>query len=170
MSELTPDDIYLFKQGTYLRAYEKLGAHAEVQQGRSGVRFAVWAPDAETVSVVGDFNAWNPSAHLMQPRWDQSGIWELFVPDVAPGSLYKYHIRSYANGYTVQKTDPYGFHTETPPRTASVVWELGYDWQAREWLEQRTRVHALDAPWSIYEVHLGSWRRRADEGNRSLTY
>jgi len=170
MSELTPQDIYLFKQGTYLRAYEKLGAHLRVQEGRSGTHFAVWAPDAEVVSVVGDFNGWNPSQHRMQPRWDQSGIWELFVPDVGPGTLYKYHIRSHANGYTVQKTDPYGFRAETPPRTASLVSQLDYEWQSRHWLEQRAKVHALDAPWSIYEVHLGSWRRKPEQGNRWLTY
>ncbi len=170
MAELTPEDIYLFKQGTYLRAYEKLGAHLEVQQNRSGTRFALWAPNAESVSIVGDFNGWNPSAHRMQARSDESGIWELFVPDVGAGTLYKYHLRSRIHGYTVQKADPYGFRTETPPRTASVVWELDYQWQPSPWLEQRPIVQALDAPWSIYEVHLGSWRRVPEEGNRSLTY
>jgi 1,4-alpha-glucan branching enzyme len=170
MSELTPEDIYLFKQGTYLRAFEKLGAHVELQNNRSGTRFALWAPNAEAVSVVGDFNGWNPDSHRMQSRWDQSGIWELFVPDVRAGALYKYHIRSHVNGYTVEKADPYALRSEMPPRTASVVWELGYDWQASPWLQQRPIVQTLDAPWSIYEVHLGSWRRNPEQGNRSLSY
>jgi 1,4-alpha-glucan branching enzyme len=170
MAELTPEDIYLFKQGTYLRAYEKLGAHLEVQQHRSGTRFALWAPNAESVSVVGDFNGWNPTEHRMEPRSDQSGIWERFVPEVGAGAIYKYHLRSREHGYTVQKADPYGFRSETPPRTASVVWDLGYEWQRSSWLQERASRQALDAPWSIYEVHLGSWRRVPEEGDRSLSY
>src|SRR5579872_3503739 len=130
MTELTQQDIYLFKEGTLYRAYEKLGSHLDVVNGEPGARFALWAPNAEAVSVVGDFNGWNPGTHPMQARWDHSGIWELFVPDVGPGALYKYHLRSHVNGYTVEKADPYGLRSEVPPRTASVVWELGYDWPA----------------------------------------
>ncbi len=166
--ELTPRDIYHFREGTYYRAFEKLGAHADSLDGRVGTRFAVWAPNAQRVSVVGDFNGWNRDTHLMQPRADDSGIWELFVPDVVAGAIYKYHIRSRFGGYRVDKSDPFAFRTEVPPHTGSVV--ADYQWKETDWLEQRTRVNALDAPWSIYEVHLGSWRRVPQEMNRSLTY
>jgi 1,4-alpha-glucan branching enzyme len=170
MSELTPNDIYLFKEGTLYRAHEKLGAHADTLDGVSGTRFAVWAPNAEAVSVVGDFNGWDPGRHRLSPRWDESGIWEGFVPEIGPGTLYKYHIRSRFGGYRVEKSDPFAFHTETPPRTASIVWDLLYTWSDLDWQRDRARVNALDAPWSIYEVHLGSWRRLPDQGNRSLSY
>jgi 1,4-alpha-glucan branching enzyme len=170
MPELTAHDIYLFKEGAFFRAYEKLGAHPQIVGGRAGTQFAVWAPNAEAVSVVGDFNDWDRQRHALMPRWDQSGIWELFVPDVGAGAVYKYHVRSRDNAYSVDKSDPFAFRCEVPPRTASVVWELSYQWHELEWLRNRTRLNALDAPWSIYEVHLGSWRRVAEEGNRSLSY
>ncbi len=170
MSELTENDIYLFKEGTFYRAFAKLGAHPTTVEGRKGTRFAVWAPNAEAVSVVGDFNGWTPERHLLNPRWDHSGIWEGFIPEVGPGTLYKYHIRSRLGGYRVDKSDPFAFRCEVPPRTASVVWELDYDWSDLAWQRDRTRVNALDAPWSIYEVHLGSWRRVPEDHNRPLTY
>ncbi|HUN24957.1 MAG TPA: 1,4-alpha-glucan branching protein GlgB [Steroidobacteraceae bacterium] len=170
MTELTADDIYLFKEGTLYRAYEKLGAHGASVAGRAGTRFAVWAPNAEFASVVGDFNGWNVESHPLEPRPDRSGIWEGFVAGVGPGTLYKYHIRSRLGGYVVQKSDPFAFRCELPPRTASVVWDLAFEWRDTEWQRERTRVNALDAPWSIYEVHLGSWRRVPAEGNRHLTY
>jgi 1,4-alpha-glucan branching enzyme len=163
---LTEQDIYLFREGTYVRAYEKLGAHAST----SGTQFAVWAPNAASVSVVGDFNGWNPSSHNLGPRDDSSGIWEGVVPGVRPGALYKYHIVSRHAGYSVDKADPFAFYAEPPPRTASVVWDLSYEWGDEEWMRTRARANALDAPMSIYEVHLGSWRRVPDEHNRSLTY
>ncbi len=170
MAELTQNDIYLFKEGTLYRAYEKLGAHPAVVDGTAGTRFAVWAPNAESVSIVGDFNAWNPQTNPLNARWDQSGIWEGFVPHANPGNLYKYHIRSRFGGYRVEKADPYGFRTEVPPRTASVVSDLKYEWHDLDWQRDRARRNALDAPWSIYEVHLGSWRRVPDDHNRSLNY
>jgi 1,4-alpha-glucan branching enzyme len=170
MTELTQQDIYYFREGTFFRAHEKLGAHAQVVEGRAGTHFAVWAPNAATVSVVGDFNGWNRDSHALKARWDDSGIWELFVPDVRPGALYKYHLRSRVGGYRVDKSDPFAFRTETPPRTASVVWDLAYEWKDAEWQRTKARHNALDAPCSIYEVHLGSWRRVPEDHNRSLSY
>ncbi|HTT02708.1 MAG TPA: 1,4-alpha-glucan branching protein GlgB [Steroidobacteraceae bacterium] len=170
MIELTQQDIYHFREGTLLKAYEKLGAHPEVIDGTSGTRFAVWAPNAETVTVIGDFNEWNRTSHPLKPRWDQSGIWESFVPHVGPGALYKYHIRSRVAGYKVDKSDPFAFRCELPPRTASIVSDPSYQWNEITWLRDRARINALDAPWSIYEVHLGSWRRVPEEHNRWLTY
>jgi 1,4-alpha-glucan branching enzyme len=168
---LTDQDIYLFREGTYVRAYEKLGAHfISDAEGEAGTQFAVWAPNASSVSVVGDFNGWNPSMHRLEGRWDSSGIWSGFIKGIRPGTLYKYHIISRNGGYTVNKADPYAFHCETPPRTASVVWDLSYEWGDAEWMKTRARANALDAPWSVYELHLGSWRRIPEEHNRSLTY
>ena len=170
---LTEQDIYLFREGTHVRAYEKLGAHP-TGSGRAGsekgTHFGVWAPNAASVSVVGDFNGWNPASHLLEPRGDSSGIWEGFVPGVSPGAVYKYHIISRHAGYSVDKADPFAFYAELPPRTASVVWDLSYEWGDDEWMKTRARANALDAPMSIYEVHLGSWRRVPEEHNRSLTY
>ena len=169
---LTEHDIYLFREGTHGRAYEKLGAHAlPPQAGRAaGTRFAVWAPNAASVSLIGDFNRWSPSTHRLAPREDSSGIWEIFVPDIGPGSLYKYHIVSRHGDYTVAKSDPFAFYCEKPPRTASVVWDLAYDWSDGQWLGSRARVNALDAPWSVYELHLGSFMRIAHGEPRWLTY
>jgi 1,4-alpha-glucan branching enzyme len=170
---LTEQDIYLFREGTHVRAYEKLGAHA-TGSGRAGsekgTHFGVWAPNAASVSVVGDFNGWNPTSHLLEVRGDSSGIWEGFIPGVSPGAVYKYHIVSRHAGYSVDKADPFAFYAELPPRTASVVWDLSYEWDDVEWMKTRARANALDAPMSIYEVHLGSWRRVPEEHNRSLTY
>ncbi len=170
MHELSAHDIYLFKEGTLLRAYEKLGAHPDMLEGHAGTRFAVWAPNAAGVSVIGDFNGWDRERHRLQPRPDDSGIWELFLPDIGPGTLYKYHIQSRLGAYRVDKADPFAFRCETPPRTASVVWDLGYSWHDEAWMRARARGNALDAPWSIYELHLGSWRRMPEQGHRPLTY
>ncbi|MDE2448451.1 MAG: 1,4-alpha-glucan branching protein GlgB, partial [Gammaproteobacteria bacterium] len=169
---LTDHDIYLFREGTHVRAYEKLGAHAAPRgpDREQGTDFSVWAPNAATVSVVGDFNGWNPATHPLTVRSDSSGIWEAFVPGVRPGALYKYHIVSRHAGYTVDKADPFAFYCETPPRTASVVWDLSYEWGDGQWMGTRGRPNAHDAPWSIYELHLGSWRRMPEEHNRWLTY
>jgi 1,4-alpha-glucan branching enzyme len=163
---LTEQDIYLFREGTFVRAYEKLGAHPSAE----GTQFAVWAPNAQSVAVVGDFNGWNPTSHKLEPRSDSSGIWEAFLPGVRAGAVYKYHIVSRHAGYSVDKADPYAFYAEVPPRTASVVWDLSYEWGDEEWMRTRARANALDAPISIYEVHLGSWRRVPEEHDRSLTY
>src|SRR5580692_919364 len=167
---LTDYDLYLFGEGTHVRAYEKLGAHPGEMDGRRGVHFAVWAPNAESVSVIGDYNGWDPSSHPMQPR-AQAGLWESFIPDIGTGTLYKYHIASRVNGYQVDKADPYGYAAEVRPQTASRVWDLaGYSWEDREWMATRKEHNSLDSPISIYEVHLGSWRRVPEERNRWLTY
>ncbi len=169
---LTDQDIYLFREGTHVRAYEKLGAHPlrDGPDREQGTHFSVWAPNAASVSVVGDFNGWNPQTHPLTVRSDASGIWEGFVPEVRAGALYKYHIVSRVAGYTVDKADPFAVYCETPPRTASVVWDLSYEWGDGQWRAGRGRANALDAPWSIYELHLGSWRRVPEEHNRWMTY
>jgi 1,4-alpha-glucan branching enzyme len=167
---LSDFDIYLWSEGTHYRAYEKLGAHLTEQNGVAGTHFAVWAPNARAVSVLGDFNNWQPGVHPMHSV-RSSGIWECFIPGVGQGALYKYAITSRLSNYSVEKADPYGFAAEIRPRTASKVWDLsGYKWNDQEWMARRGRVQALNAPLSIYEVHLGSWRRVPEEGNRWLTY
>ena len=167
-SPLTEDDLDLFNEGTHCRLYERLGSHVLTLDDVEGTYFAVWAPNAARVSVVGDFNGWDPSTHPLWPR-GESGIWEGFAPGVGRGALYKYHIESRHGGYQVDKADPHAFHAEVPPRTASVVWDLEYDWGDQEWMGTRRSRNALDAPISIYEVHLGSWMRVPEEG-RPLTY
>jgi 1,4-alpha-glucan branching enzyme len=169
-SQLTEQDLYLFNEGTHFRLYEKLGAHPGTNAaGEKGVWFAVWAPNAERVSVIGDFNGWDKRDHPMTIR-QGSGIWELFVPGIGKGERYKYHVQSRFRGYRMDKADPFAFHTETPPRQASVVWDLDYQWGDGAWMAGRGERQSMSAPMSIYEVHLGSWRRVPEEGNRSLTY
>ncbi len=165
---LTERDIYHFREGSYVRAYEKLGAHAAAA-GAAATRFAVWAPNASAISVIGDFNGWERGRHPLSSRADSSGIWEAVLPGVGPGALYKYQVIS-QHGDTAEKADPYAFRTETPPRTASVVWDLDFQWQDSEWLARRAQVNALNAPWSIYELHIGSWRRVPEDGDRPLSY
>lgn len=156
---LTDYELYLFGEGTYYRAWEKMGAHEIELNGVEGTRFAVWAPNAEYVSVVGDFNNWDETANPISCLGD-SGIWEGFIPGVRSGNLYKYAIRSRYNGYRVWKADPYAFYAETPPGTASIVWNLsGYEWHDEEWMATRHTKNHYEAPISIYEVHLGSWRK-----------
>jgi 1,4-alpha-glucan branching enzyme len=166
---LTDFDRYLFGEGTHNRAYEKLGAHVSARNGVQGVHFAVWAPNAEFVSVVGDFNRWDSSAHPMNPS--SAGIWELFIPKIGVGAVYKYYLRSRGGTYAVDKADPYGFASEIRPQTASRVWDLqDYSWQDSNWMASRKRNNSFDCPISVYEVHLGSWRRVPEENNRWLTY
>ena len=169
VSLLSDDDLYLFNEGSHFRLYEKLGAHIVTEGKTTGTYFAVWAPDAEQVFVMGDFNRWNKRRHRLYPK-GQSGIWEGFFPRIGRGTLYKYHIISRFNGYRVDKADPFSIFNEIPPKTASIVWDLDYTWSDQEWMATRHQRNGLDKPISIYEVHLGSWRRVADEGNRSLSY
>ncbi len=169
LTRITENDLYLFNEGTHSRLYSKLGAHTTARDGRPGTYFGVWAPDAEKVSVVGDFNQWNKSAHVLQNRAN-SGIWDGYVAGVESGALYKYSIQSRHGGYRVDKADPFAFHCEAPPGTASIVWDLDYDWQDSAWMQQRRQRNALESPISIYEVHLGSWRRKAEERKPFLTY
>ncbi len=168
-SRLTDDDIYLFNEGSHFRLYDKLGSHLVAPDGEPGVYFAVWAPNAERVSVIGDFNSWNSASHPLRPR-ASSGIWEGFIRGVTAGVRYKYWIESRHNAYKVDKADPFALHAETPPRTASVTWNLDHQWQDADWMATRRGRNSLAAPISVYEVHLGSWRRVPEEGNRWLTY
>ncbi|HEX2053107.1 MAG TPA: 1,4-alpha-glucan branching protein GlgB [Actinomycetota bacterium] len=165
---ISPGDLRLFSEGSHAGLASILGAHLSDSGHRSGARFAVWAPNASTVSVFGDFNDWDPSACPMA-RTDGSGIWEAFVTGVAKGDRYKFHVEAPADGFEVDKSDPFAFHAEVSPANASVVWDLEYAWGDREWMSRRAAATALDAPVSIYEVHLGSWMR-PPEGGRLFTY
>ncbi len=169
MSLLTDQDFYLFNEGTHARLYDKLGAHMQSRENQTGTNFAVWAPDARSVHVTGGFNGWNKSSHPMHSR-GSSGIWELFVPEVHQGHSYKFHVASRYHDYQVDKADPFAFHAENPPRTASIVWPLDYEWHDGDWLRERARKQSLHAPMSIYELHLGSWRRIPEQNNRWLSY
>jgi 1,4-alpha-glucan branching enzyme len=169
-SLLTDHDIYLFKQGNHFRLYDKLGSHPLTVNGTDGTLFAVWAPNAASVSVIGDFNGWNRESHHLAQRQDGSGIWEGFVSGIAPGVLYKYFIVSRGHHYRGEKGDPFARYWEEPPRTASRVCDLSFDWQDEEWMQTRASRNSLQAPMSVYEMHLGSWRRKTEENNRSLTY
>jgi 1,4-alpha-glucan branching enzyme len=168
-SVLSDFDQHLFTAGTHDRVYEKLGAHLTTQDGVPGVHFAVWAPNARLISVVGNFNQWDPAANSM--RSNSAGIWQAFVPNIGHGTMYKYHLESKYGSYWVDKADPYGFAAEIRPHTASRVWDLDrYVWHDGAWMAGRSKKGSLDAPISIYEVHLGSWRRVPEEGDRWRTY
>ncbi|HXY18471.1 MAG TPA: 1,4-alpha-glucan branching protein GlgB, partial [Gemmatimonadales bacterium] len=166
---ITEDDLYLFNEGSHYHLYDKLGCHLTTLDGASGATFAVWAPNANYVSVIGDFNGWDRSTHRLAPR-GSSGIWEGFVAGVKKGDAYKFHVGSRHGGYRVDKADPFGIHHETPPKTGSKVWDLEYEWGDAEWMAGRGARNALSAPISIYEVHLGSWMRVPEDGNRWLSY
>lgn len=163
-------DIYLFREGKHFSLYEKLGAHPVKMLGQEGIFFAVWAPNAEQVSVIGDFNHWNPAQHPLKIRNDDSGIWEGFIPGLPKGTVYKYHIRSRFNNYEVEKADPFAFYAEVPPKTASVVWDHNYTWKDQSWIKKRREVNLLEQPVSVYELHIESWKLVPEEGNRYLTY
>ncbi|ABN57195.1 glycogen branching enzyme [Methanoculleus marisnigri JR1] len=164
---VTDYDVYLFRQGNHTRLYEKLGAHPAVADGVQGTFFSVWAPNAAEVSVIGDFNGWKAGEHPLTARGDNSGIWEGFVPELGQGALYKYHIRSRYRDYCVEKGDPFARFWEVPPKTASVVWDTAYAWRDRSWMRCREEANTPDAPVSVYEVHIGSWRM--PEGERRCT-
>ncbi len=169
-SLLTEHDSYLFKEGSHFRLYEKLGSHLATVAGKPGVYFAVWAPNAESVSVIGDFNFWDNRAHPLAPRWDGSGIWEGFITELGQGAIYKYHIVSRENGYSVDKGDPFARHWETPPKTGSIIWETDYQWNDATWMAGRAKNNALDAPHCVYELHLGSWMRSPQDPDRWMSY
>ena len=168
-SLFTEFDINLFKAGKHYRLYEKFGSHIITVDGVKGTYFAVWAPSAKSVSVIGDFNFWLEGEHHLNVRWDGSGIWEGFIPNVGKGHIYKYKILSSHSEIRTEKADPFARRCEHPPKTASVVWEDDYDWKDKKWMKNRKKNNALDAPYSVYEVHLGSWKKQIEE-NRFLSY
>ncbi len=170
ISLLSGHDIYLFKEGNHFRLYDKLGSHPAVVHGKKGYYFAVWAPNAKQVTVQGDFNGWNKETHRLALRDDASGIWEGFIPGIKKGDIYKYHIVSSYNKYIVDKGDPFASYWEQAPKTASVIWDLDYTWNDSNWMAKRHNINSLDSPCSIYEVHIGSWRRRSDRKSGRLTY
>ncbi len=166
---LTSFDLHLFGEGSHLEIYEKLGSHVERRQRRSGAYFSVWAPNAERVGVMGDFNGWDASRHPLRCLGD-SGIWSGFIPGLEQGALYKYEIQP-RGGAAMQKADPYAFFAEKPPKSASVLWNIDtYRWRDAEWMSRRAQSDPLKRPLNIYECHLGSWRRVPEEGNRPLSY
>ncbi len=169
LSLLTAEDLHLFNEGRHYRAYEKLGSHLTSIGGQPGACFSVWAPNAREVTVIGSFNNWDHRSHPLR-TCGSSGIWEGFIPGVTKGSLYKFHIVSRHHGHVVDKADPFGLWHEKPPRTGSVVWDLEYQWADYDWMQNRLARSSLQAPISIYEVHLGSWMRVPEEHNRPLTY
>ena len=168
-SLFTDFDIHLFKSGKHFKLYEKLGAHAATHDGQIGTYFAVWAPNARIVSVIGDFNHWQDGTNKLNARWDESGIWEGFLRGVNLGVAYKYAIHSALGSY-LEKADPFASYTEVAPKTASVTWKSDYLWKDKVWLEKRKESVNKPQPYSVYEVHAGSWRRKPEEGNRSLSY
>jgi 1,4-alpha-glucan branching enzyme len=157
-SFFTEEDIRNFQYGTHYRLYELFGSHEIEVLGRKGYYFAVWAPNATYLSVIGNFNDWNPESHPLFVRLDKSGIWEGFIPDLPKGEVYKYHIDGF-NGTRTDKGDPYANFWEKRPNTASITWDLNYNWKDDEWMKNRSHHNSLNAPWSVYEVHLASWMR-----------
>lgn len=168
-SLFTEFDINLFKAGKHYRLYEKFGSHITTVDGETGTYFAVWAPSAKMVSVIGDFNFWLEGEHQLNVRWDGSGIWEGFIPNIGKGTTYKYKIQSANNDVRTEKADPFARRCEHPPKTASEVWDDDYEWKDKKWMKNRKKNNALDAPFSVYEVHLGSWKKQIEE-NRFLSY
>jgi 1,4-alpha-glucan branching enzyme len=169
-SRLTDFDIGLFKAGNHFKLYEKLGSHVVDNQGFTGTYFAVWAPNAERVGVIGNFNGWNRTEHLLFPRWDGSGIWEGWIANIGRGEIYKYAIKSNIGGQELEKADPFANWCEIAPKTASVVWDNWYEWKDDEWMKNRRQKNALNAPYSVYEVHLGSWMKDPNNPDGYLSY
>jgi 1,4-alpha-glucan branching enzyme len=168
-SLFTDFDIHLFKSGKHFKLYEKLGAHFVTFKKQEGIYFAVWAPNARAVSVIGNFNYWNGDGNKLSPRWDESGIWEGFFPGIGKGEVYKYAIHSNTGEY-LEKADPFAFYAEIAPNTASITWDHDYKWNDKLWLNERKKQIGKTKPYSVYEVHIGSWKRKFEDGNRSLSY
>jgi 1,4-alpha-glucan branching enzyme len=166
---ITDEDLFLFNQGTHYRIYEKLGAHILERNNTVITHFAVWAPNARKVSIIGDFNGWQTTTHQLKPL-QKSGIWTGAFSGISQGSLYKFHIISHVSNYEVNKADPFSFYHEIPPNTASILWDLDYIWGDQAWMSERQNRNKLNAPISIYEVHLGSWRRTNNDKRSFLTY
>ena len=169
-SKFSELDLHLFHEGSHTRLYNCLGVHPETRDGVAGCHFAVWAPNAHAVSVMGDFNGWHRHSHWLRQIHANSGIWEGFVTGAASGQRYKFHIESALHGYKVDKADPFAFSAEVAPATGSVIAGLDYAWNDADWMARRRQVNALDAPISVYEVHLGSWRRSPDDPAKPLGY
>lgn len=168
-SRFTDFDISLFKSGKHFKLYEKFGSHVVEHEGVTGTYFSVWAPNAHYVSVIGNFNYWDKASHPLNVRWDGSGIWEGFIPQVGNGESYKYFINS-TTGEDLEKADPYALKSEEPPRTASIVWDTWYEWKDTSWMQKRHQVNALNKPMSVYEVHFGSWARGLESSDQFLSY
>jgi 1,4-alpha-glucan branching enzyme len=168
-SLLTDFDVHLFREGKHARLYEKMGSHEVEVEGVKGTFFAVWAPSAERVSVIGNFNHWDNDANVLNVRWDSSGIWEGFIPGIGHGEAYKYVIKTQGGGMT-EKGDPFAHYWEEAPRTASIIWNSDYTWNDKKWLKKRENEAGQAKAMSFYEVHFGSWKRNIEDGNRSLTY
>jgi len=166
---LTDFDVSLFRAGKHFKLYEKLGAQTIYANGREGVYFAVWAPNAQTVSVIGNFNGWNPYSHQLYARWDESGIWEGFIAGIGTGEVYKYSILTQDN-VRLEKADPFALSMEVPPHTASIVSTTWYKWDDAKWMRSRGENNSLDRPISVYEMHVGSWMRDPNEPERFLSY
>jgi 1,4-alpha-glucan branching enzyme len=169
-SIFSKDDVFLFNEGTHYQLYQHMGAHLSGEKEETKVHFAVWAPNAESVSVIGDFNNWQPDTHPLKQIHMGSGIWEGTISNLDRGEKYKYHIRSRYQNYWVDKRDPFAFYGEKPPATASLIWDLGCQWQDGDWMKKRQQKNQLNQPFSIYEVHLGSWRRKLNPQNDFLSY
>jgi 1,4-alpha-glucan branching enzyme len=168
-SLLTDFDVSLFVSGKHFRLYEKMGAHLCTVNKINGTYFAVWAPNAQQVAVIANFNGWNRESHPLNKRWDASGIWEGFIPHVGKGEVYKYYIKGF-DGSDIEKGDPYALRWEHPPQKASIVWDTDYSWKDKSWLTKRPKLNALDQPMSVYELHLGSWQRDPSDPERVLSY
>ncbi len=163
-------DIALFKSGKHFRLYEKLGSHVVKNKEITGTYFAVWAPNANAVSVIGNFNGWNKDDHHLMPRWDASGIWEGWIANIGNGEVYKYAIKSNLAGQELEKGDPFALSWEESPKTASLIWDTWYEWKDSEWLKNRKKKNSLNSPYSVYEIHLGSWKRDPSNNDRRLGY
>ncbi|WP_199138351.1 1,4-alpha-glucan branching protein GlgB [Pedobacter sp. ASV12] len=168
-SLFTEFDVSLFLLGKHFRLYEKMGAHLCTVNQVAGTYFAVWAPNAQQVAVMGNFNGWSRESHPLNKRWDESGIWEGFIPHVAKGEIYKYYLKGF-DGSDIEKGDPYALRWEHPPQKASIVWDVDYSWKDKAWLRKRPKLNALNQPISVYELHLGSWQRDPSNPERVLSY